>query len=87
VRKLLVIALLILPLVTGLTAGRADARGCRARCRRAIALCAARACAQFHGALRAGCHRGLRITLIGACKAAPALNVCEDIQAQGCANN
>jgi len=75
----------VLALLAGLAAP-ADAKSCKKRCRRAIAKCTAQTCTQFHGALRAGCKRGLRITLISACKVAPAASVCESIAAENCSN-
>ena len=85
--KSLVTSFLILSLVAGLGTSPADAKSCRRRCRRAVAICAAKHCGQLAGRLRAGCRLGLRITLVAACKVAPEGNVCETIQAESCANN
>ena len=80
-RMIVAVALLI-----ELAAGPVDAKSCRKRCRRAIAACSVQACTRFSGVLRAGCKRGLKITLIGACKANPAGDVCETIATENCSN-
>jgi hypothetical protein len=85
--KRLVTCSLIVALAAGLgVSTTAEAKSCRARCRRAAALCAARHCADFRGPVRRGCRRGFKITLINACKVAPDGNVCEQTQAENCAN-
>jgi hypothetical protein len=85
--KKISLVLLSFILAGTIAASPSDAITCAKACRKAIRLCQVSACTRLRGALKAGCKRGIRITVLGACKVGgDRLQVCAQFEANGCSN-